>query len=75
MSNNRSRVRTPLARARTGRRMTAEHRGKLSTESGEDYKLLSINGMPVTDDQSYNMKLGGTISTGEYVSTLISLCA
>ncbi|HEX3083273.1 MAG TPA: hypothetical protein VHP99_02020, partial [Pyrinomonadaceae bacterium] len=42
---------------------------------GEDYKLLSINGMPVTDDQSYNMKLGGTISTGEYVSTLTSLFA
>jgi len=43
--------------------------------AGEDYKLLSINGMPVTEDQSYNMKLGGTISTGEYVSTLTSLFA
>jgi len=43
--------------------------------AGEDYKLLTINGMPVTDDQSYNMKLGGTISTGEYVSTLTSLFA
>lgn len=41
--------------------------------AGEDYKLLSINGMPVTDDQSYNMKLGGTISTGEYVSALTSI--
>jgi hypothetical protein len=41
--------------------------------AGEDYKLLSINGLPVTEDQSYNMKLGGTISTGEYVSALTSL--
>ena len=40
---------------------------------GEDYKLLSINGVPATEDQSYNMKLGGTISTGEYVSALTSL--
>jgi len=41
--------------------------------AGEDYKLLTIDGMPATDDQSYNMKLGGTISTGEYVSALTSL--
>jgi hypothetical protein len=41
--------------------------------AGEDYKLLSVNGMPVTEDQNYNMKLGGTISTGEYVSALTSL--
>jgi hypothetical protein len=41
--------------------------------AGEDYKLLTINGMPATDDQSYNMKLGGTISTGEYVSALTSI--
>lgn len=41
--------------------------------AGEDYKLLSINGMPVTEDQDYNMKLGGTISTGEYVSALTSI--
>ncbi|HYW71080.1 MAG TPA: hypothetical protein VE961_08605 [Pyrinomonadaceae bacterium] len=41
--------------------------------AGEDYKLLSINGEPATEDQSYNMKLGGTISTGEYVSALTSL--
>ena len=40
---------------------------------GEDYKLLSVNGMPVTQDQSYNMKLGGTISMGEYVSALKEL--
>jgi len=26
---------------------------------GEDYKLLSINGIPATVDQSYNMKLAG----------------
>jgi hypothetical protein len=41
--------------------------------AGEDYKLLSVNGMPVTEDQNYNMKLGGTISTGEYVSALTSI--
>ena len=40
--------------------------------AGEDYKLLSVNGMPV-QDQSYGMKLGGTISTGEYVTTLSDL--
>ena len=38
--------------------------------AGEDYKLLSVNGMPATEDQSYGMKLGGTISTGEYVTAL-----
>ena len=41
--------------------------------AGEDYKLLTVNGMPVTEDQSYSMKLGGTISTGEYVSALTSI--
>jgi hypothetical protein len=41
--------------------------------AGEDYKLLTVNGMPVTQDQSYNMKLGGTISMGEYVSALKEL--
>jgi len=41
--------------------------------AGEDYKLLTVNGMPVTEDQNYNMKLGGTISTGEYVSALTSI--
>ncbi len=41
--------------------------------AGEDYKLLSIDGVPATQDQSYNMKLGGTISTGEYVSALTSI--
>jgi hypothetical protein len=41
--------------------------------SGEDYKLLSVNGMPVTEDQNYSMKLGGTISMGEYVSALKDL--
>jgi hypothetical protein len=41
--------------------------------AGEDYKLLTVNGLPVTEDQNYNMKLGGTISTGEYVSALTSL--
>jgi len=41
--------------------------------AGEDYKLLSINGMPATQDQSYGMKLGGTTSTGEYVTALKDL--
>src|SRR5256714_4332785 len=41
--------------------------------AGEDYRLLSINGLPVTEDQNYNMKLGGTISTGEYVTVLTEL--
>ncbi len=41
--------------------------------AGEDYKLLSINGMPATENQNYGMKLGGTISTGEYVTALTEL--
>ncbi len=41
--------------------------------AGEDYKLLSVNGLPAGEDQSYGMKLGGTISTGEYVTTLSDL--
>jgi hypothetical protein len=41
--------------------------------AGEDYKLLSVNGMPADQDQSYGMKLGGTISTGEYVTALTQL--
>src|SRR5436305_1793570 len=41
--------------------------------AGEDYKLLSINGMPATPDQGYGMKLGGTVSTGEYVTALSDL--
>lgn len=41
--------------------------------AGEDYKLLSVNGMPANEDQSYSMQLGGTISTGEYVSALTEL--
>ena len=41
--------------------------------AGEDYKLLTVNGIPVTEDQNYNMKLGGTISTGEYVTALTSI--
>lgn len=40
---------------------------------GEDYKLLSVNGVPATESQSYGMKLGGTISTGEYVTALTEL--
>jgi hypothetical protein len=35
--------------------------------------LLSINGLPATQDQSYGMKLGGTTSTGEYVTALSDL--
>ena len=38
--------------------------------AGEDYKLLSVNGTPVSPDQNYGIKLGGTISTGEYVTAL-----
>jgi len=41
--------------------------------AGEDYKLLSVNGMPATQDQSYGMKLGGTTSSGEYVTALSDL--
>jgi len=41
--------------------------------AAEDYKLLSVNGMPVAEDQRYGMKLGGTISTGEYVTALSDL--
>ncbi len=41
--------------------------------AGEDYKLLSINGVPPNEDQSYGMKLGGTTSAGEYVSILRDL--
>lgn len=38
--------------------------------SGEDYKLLSINGMPAGEDQNYGIDLGGTVSAGEYVTVL-----
>ncbi len=41
--------------------------------AGEDYKLLSVDGIPATEGQGYGMKLGGTISTGEYVSALSDL--
>lgn len=41
--------------------------------AGEDYKLLSINGMPATQDQTYGLKLGGTTSSGEYVTALSEL--
>jgi hypothetical protein len=40
---------------------------------GEDYKLLSVNGEPASQDQNYGIKLGGTISTGEYVTALSDL--
>src|SRR5215510_14454705 len=39
----------------------------------EEYKLLTINGMPAPADQTYDLKLGGTTSTGEYVSSLADL--
>jgi hypothetical protein len=38
--------------------------------AGEDYKLLSVNGLPPGENQSYGIKLGGTISAGEYVTIL-----
>jgi hypothetical protein len=41
--------------------------------AGEDYKLLSVNGMPAGQDQTYGIKLGGTTSTGEYVTALSDL--
>jgi hypothetical protein len=41
--------------------------------AGEDYKLLTVNGMPANVDQRYGLQLGGTTSTGEYVSALSDL--
>jgi hypothetical protein len=41
--------------------------------AGEDYKLLSVNGNPATEGEGYGMKLGGTVSTGEYVTALSDL--
>jgi len=44
---------------------------------GEQYKLLSVNGMPPNVDEqegsTYGDKLGGTTSSGEYVSMLSEL--
>lgn len=44
---------------------------------GEQYRLLSVNGMPPNVDEQegsrYGQKLGGTTSTGEYVSMLTQL--
>jgi len=44
---------------------------------GEQYKLLSVNGMPPSVDEregsSYGDRLGGTTSSGEYVSMLSQL--
>lgn len=46
---------------------------------GEQYKLLSVNGMPPGEEEregsSYGDKLGGTTSSGEYVSMLAQLFA
>lgn len=46
---------------------------------GEQYKLLSVNGMPPGEDEregsTYGDKLGGTTSSGEYVSMLSQLFA
>ncbi len=44
--------------------------------AGEQYKLLSVNGMPQEETQersTYGDKLGGATSTGEYVSILAEL--
>jgi hypothetical protein len=41
--------------------------------AGEDYKLLAVNGMPTGETQNYGIQLGGTISTGEYVTALSDL--
>jgi hypothetical protein len=44
---------------------------------GEQYKLLSVNGMPPSVDEqegsTYGDKIGGTTSSGEYVSMLTQL--
>jgi hypothetical protein len=44
---------------------------------GEDYKLLAVNGLPpgkeARDGQSYEDQVGGSTSTGEYVSRLAVL--
>lgn len=44
---------------------------------GEQYKLLSVNGMPPSVDEQegsrYGERIGGTTSTGEYVSMLTQL--
>jgi hypothetical protein len=46
---------------------------------GEQYKLLSVNGVPPTtggrEGSTYGDKLSGATSTGEYVSRLVSLFA
>lgn len=45
---------------------------------GEQYRLLAVNGMPTpleTQESGYGERLGGTISTGEYVTMLASLFA
>jgi hypothetical protein len=47
-------------------------------EAGEDYKLLAINGVPMAAEDSkqgsnYSDKVGGTTSTGEYVTMLVEL--
>src|SRR5260370_34736180 len=41
--------------------------------AGEDYKLLSVNGVPASPDQNYGIKLGGTTSTGETHPALTGL--
>ena len=41
--------------------------------AGEEYKLLAVNGMPPGETENYGIKLGGTISTGEYVTALSEL--
>jgi len=45
--------------------------------AGEQYKLLSVNGMSPGEEEAegsrYGQKLGGTTSSGEYVSMLVDL--
>src|SRR5437870_3243084 len=47
--------------------------------AGEQYKLLSVNGMPPGEEEAegsrYGKNLGGTTSSGEYVSMLAQLFA
>ncbi|HVG37755.1 MAG TPA: hypothetical protein VM870_00625, partial [Pyrinomonadaceae bacterium] len=45
--------------------------------AGEQYKLLAVNGLPTTNASESNSyeQVGGTSSTGEYVSMLVALFA
>ena len=46
-----------------------------SSDKGEDYKVLAINGIPQAEEkgQANYMKVGGTTSAGEFVTILASI--